>query len=52
MQPILYICKEMLQIPGTWFTKMWWEQEVLDLTGARAMAAAAEEEGGPEYPEG
>ena len=32
-------------MPGKWVAKMWWEQEVLDLSGTRAAAAAAEEEG-------
>ena len=25
-QPILYFCKENMQMPGTWVAKNWWEQ--------------------------
>ena len=39
-------------MPGTWVLKRWWEQEGLDLAGARAAAASEEEEGWSEDPEG
>ena len=38
-------------MPGTWVTKRWCEQEVLDLARVRAVAAATEEEGGGGYTE-
>ena len=30
-QPILYLCEESVQWPGTRVSKRWWEQEGLDL---------------------
>ena len=39
-QPIMDLCEETLQIPGTGVAKMWWEQEVLDLSVVRAVASA------------
>ena len=33
MQPILDLCEEALQWPGTRVSNMWWEQEGLDLVG-------------------
>ena len=28
---IMYLCEEMVQMPGTWVAKMWWDQEAMDL---------------------
>ena len=39
-----------MRIPGTCVAKMWWYQEVLDLTRLKA-AAAIEEKRGGEYME-
>ena len=33
---ILELCEEMVHIPGAWVNGRWWEQEGLDLAGARA----------------
>ena len=38
-RPILDLCKETVRVPGTWVVKIWWEQEGLDLEGARAEEA-------------
>ena len=45
-RPILDICEEMVQMPGTWAAKRWWDNEGLELTLARVVAATREEEGG------
>ena len=37
-------CEEMVQMTGAWVAKRWWEQEGLDLAGARAAAAEEDEE--------
>ena len=42
-QHIMDLCKEVVQSPGAWVTKMWWYQEGLDLKGARAVVVAADE---------
>ena len=42
--------EEAVRIPGTWVSKRWWEQEGLELEGARA-AAEAVDEGEPEETE-
>ena len=34
MNPILDLCKEMLQILGMWVVKRWWDKEVPDLVVA------------------
>ena len=44
-QPILYIFKETVRMPGTWLDKRWWEKEGLELVGLKAVAAS-EERGG------
>ena len=44
-QPIMNLCKETVRMPGMWVAKMWWDQEGLDLVGARTIS---EEEGGAE----
>ena len=41
-QLVLYLCKETVQMPGTWVSKRWWHQEVLELMGARADSVATE----------
>ena len=38
-QPILDLCEEMVWSMGTWVAKMWWDQEGLELAGAREAAA-------------
>ena len=43
MRPILDLCNKTVRIPVTCVEKRWWEQEVMDLVGARAMATAATE---------
>ena len=40
-QSILNLYEEMLQRTGTWVTRMWWEQEVMDLVGAQAEVKVA-----------
>ena len=49
---LLDLCEETVQMPGTWVAKRWWGKELMDLAGARAAAAAAEEEGRAEEMEG
>ena len=43
------LCEETVRMPGMWVAKMWWDQEGLDLVGARTIS---EEEGGAEETEG
>ena len=38
---ILDLCEKTLQRPGYWIARIWWDQEGLDLSGAREMVAAA-----------
>ena len=45
-RPIMDICEETVWMPGAWVAKRWWKQDVLNLEGERAAAAAAE---GGEY---
>ena len=35
------LCEEAVQRSGNWVSKRWWENEGLDLEGARATADAA-----------
>ena len=42
-RPIMYLCEKTVQMPGARFARIWWEQEVMDLAGARAAAAVAED---------
>ena len=44
MRPIMDLCEETVRIIGARVAKRWWEQEGLDLAGARA--AVMEAEGG------
>ena len=34
------LCEEMVRMPVAWVAKRWWEQEDLDLAGARAADAS------------
>ena len=44
---LLYLCEGSERVPGAQVGMRWWEQEVIDLAGAReATSAVAEEEGG------
>ena len=45
MKPILDLYKETVCILRVWVSKRWWEQEGLDLEGAREVAAVAASEG-------
>ena len=36
--PILDLCEEAVQRPGAWVSRRWWEQEGIDLAGARVAA--------------
>ena len=52
-RPILDLCKEKVRRSGKWVARGWWEEEVLNLAGAMAVAMAAEDgegksEGGEE----
>ena len=38
-RPIMDLCEETMHMLETWVMKMWWEQEGLDLEGARAEEA-------------
>ena len=49
-RPIVDLCKETVQRPGTWVTKMWWEKEVMYLMVEREAAVA--KEGGKEKTDG
>ena len=42
-RPSLDLCKKLVLRLGAWVARRWWDQEVLDLVGARAEAAAEEE---------
>ena len=44
MQTIMDLCKNTVHMPGSWLAQRWWEQEGVELAGARARAAAAEAE--------
>ena len=44
-RPIIDLCKKTAQRPGEWVARRWWYQEGLELTGARAEAAADGKEG-------
>ena len=35
-RPSLDLCKKLVQRLGAWVARRWWDQEVLDLVGARA----------------
>ena len=37
-QPILYLFKETVRISGVWVMKRWWDQEGMELAGAREAA--------------
>ena len=41
MRLILDLCKNTVRRPGAWFDRRWWEQEGIELTGARKRAAEA-----------
>ena len=47
-RPIIDLCEEAVWRPGTWVTKRWWDQEVIDLEGEWEAAY----EGEPEEAEG
>ena len=38
---ILDLCEKTLQRPGYWIARIWWDQEGLDLAGARAVLEEA-----------
>ena len=42
-QNIIDLCKRSVQRPGAWVYRKWWEQEVIELTGASKRATAAED---------
>ena len=48
MRPILYLCEKTVRMLGAWVDRRWWDQEVLDLADARAVAAAMYREEGSE----
>ena len=53
IRPILDLCKEMVRRYVTWVARLWWDQEGLELAGARTAATTAaygegESEGGEE----
>ena len=39
-RPSIDLCEETVHRSGAWVARRWWYQEVLDLSGARAAAAA------------
>ena len=41
--PILDLCEELVQRPGTWVVERWWYQEGLDTEGLKAVAYAADD---------
>ena len=48
-RPILDLCEETVRRPGAWVSRIWWEQEGLDLAGARvAVSSVVDGEGGSE----
>ena len=49
-RPILDLYNDMVQSSRAWVARRWWEQEGLDLAGARA-AAAEDVEGASEVEE-
>ena len=40
-QPILDLCERSVWRPGAWVSWSWWEQEGIDLEGAREWAVLA-----------
>ena len=38
MQPILDLCKRSVRRPRAWVSQRWWEQEGIDLAGAKDQA--------------
>ena len=46
MRPIIDLCEETARRSGAWFSRRWCKQEVMDLSGARAVVAAAEDREG------
>ena len=40
-RPILELCKKTVRRLGVWFYRRWWDQEGLDLAGARAVLEEA-----------
>ena len=44
MRPILDLWEETVRMLGKWVEKRWWEQEGLDMAGARAAAEMSVEE--------
>ena len=51
-RPILDLCEETVWWPGAFFVMIWWEQEGVDLAGARTVAEAAVDEEGEGGSEG
>ena len=39
-RPILDLCERSARRPGVWVSQQWWEQDGLDLEGAKKRAAA------------
>ena len=50
-QTILDLFEETVRMPGGWVAKWWWEQEGLDLEGARDTEAAVRGQGRRRYGE-
>ena len=46
MRPIIDLCEETVRRSGAWFYRRWCKQEAMDLAGARAVVAAAEDREG------
>ena len=50
MLPIMDLCQETVQIPGTWLTRRRWKQEGPDLATSRVATETVEYERGKEDP--
>ena len=51
-QPILDLCERSVWRPGAWVSLQWWEQEGLNLEGAKERAAAESDREEAKYGEG
>ena len=51
-RPILGLCERSVRRPGAWLSWWWWEQEGLDLEGAKERAAAKSDIEEAQYKEG
>ena len=51
-RPILDLCERFVWRPGAWVSQRWWEQEGIDLEGAKERAVAESDGEEEKYGEG